>query len=218
MLSDEYHRWYEKNRVWETTTWMGVSTWKLPMDAWILQEIIYQTKPEWIIETGTGKGGTALFCATILELLATDDHDGDVITIDVKNHLAEIENSRMQEIWNRKVKFIKGNSTDPDVVEQIRNHVGLEGWSTMVILDSWHTKDHVLEEMNIYSHYVSRGCYLIVEDTHVNGHPVEWDYKDGGPHEAVQEFLSKRDDFVVDKERERLQMTFNPGGYLRRVE
>jgi cephalosporin hydroxylase len=86
----------------------------------------------------------------------------------------------------------------------------------MVVLDSDHHKDHVLEELRLYSPLVSVGQYLIVEDTHFNGHPILKNFGPG-PWEAVEEFLRERPDFAVDSSREKYGMTFNPHGYLRRV-
>jgi cephalosporin hydroxylase len=85
-----------------------------------------------------------------------------------------------------------------------------------VILDSDHSKDHVKREMDLLSDYVSVGSYLIVEDTNINGHPAYRKFGPG-PYEAVVEFLSKNDDFVMDRSREKFLMTFNPKGYLKRV-
>ena len=87
----------------------------------------------------------------------------------------------------------------------------------MVILDSLHTAEHVGAELELYADIVSPGCYLVVEDMNVNGHPVLPDYGPG-PTEAVEAFLATTDEFVVDRDRERFLMTLNPGGYLRRVD
>ena len=85
----------------------------------------------------------------------------------------------------------------------------------MVVLDSDHTRDHVAEELRLYAPLVTSGCYLVVEDTNVNGNPVLPEFGPG-PQEAVAEFLAQTDDFEVDHEREKLMLTFNPNGYLRR--
>jgi len=86
----------------------------------------------------------------------------------------------------------------------------------IVILDSDHGKEHVLDELRIYSRFVSRDSYLIVEDTNLNGHPVNPDFGPG-PMEAVQDFLKNNDQFIIDKSREKFYLTFSPGGFLRRV-
>jgi cephalosporin hydroxylase len=109
---------------------------------------------------------------------------------------------------------MKGNSIDQRIVKQIYSVA--RNQKNIVILDSWHSKEHVLKELNLYSSLVPVGSYLIVEDTHVNGHPIQWEYGEG-PYEAVQEFLKTNSTFVVDKECEKLLITFNPNGFLKKV-
>jgi cephalosporin hydroxylase len=87
--------------------------------------------------------------------------------------------------------------------------------AVMAVLDSDHSYEHVLKELEAYGPLVTPGCYMIVEDTNVNGHPVVPDHG-SGPAEAVETFLNESAFFDVDRDRERLLMTFNPGGYLRR--
>jgi cephalosporin hydroxylase len=217
--SDEYHRWYEENRVWETTTWMGVPAWKLPNDAWVIQELVWRVRPGIVVETGTGCGGSALFYASLLKLLdvlpRSGGHNSYVITIDRENRFEKYlanASDEVRNLWETRVAFIEGDSIKvfPDVRECA------DGFPIMVLLDSWHSKDHVLREMELYSELVTPGSYLIVEDTHVSGHPVPWEWGEG-PFEAVEEFLSRHGEFEIDRSCERLGMTFNPGGFLRRV-
>ena len=205
-VSDDYHIYFEKYRLWENITWLGVPMWKLPNDAMIIQEIIYETKPEAIIETGTGFGGSTLFYASILKLMG----GGKVLTIDVRDDFKRRLKFNMVD-WV--LPFI-GSSIDPDMVKGISELV--EGRSTMVILDSFHSEEHVSKELEIYADLVSVGNYLIVEDTHVGGNPVEWEYGEG-PMGAVKRFLEKDKRFEVDKSREKLVMTFNPSGFLRKI-
>ena len=208
-LSEEYHKWYEENRIWEKTTWLGTPMWKLPFDSFVMQEIIFNVQPDLIIETGTGCGGSSVFYASIMQLL----NKGKVITSDIdgsKQNWYTVPIPIMNRIYP-----INGSSTDPKTVELVEELYD-ENETTMVILDSWHSYDHVLEEMWIYHKYVSKFSYMVVEDTHVNGHPVEWEHGKG-PYEAVQEFLKVNDDFVIDRVCEKYEMTFNPGGYLRRA-
>ncbi len=205
-ISDPYHIYFEKNRLWENITWLGVPMWKLPNDAMIIQEIIYETKPEAVIETGTGFGGSTLFYALILKLIG----QGKVLTVDVRDDFERYKNSNLIG-WI--ISFI-GSSIDLDIVRRISELV--EGRSTMLILDSCHSEEHVSKELDLYADLVSVGNYLIVEDTHVGGNPVEWEYGKG-PMEAVKKFLEKDKRFEVDKSREKLVMTFNPSGWLKRI-
>ncbi len=170
------------------THWLGLPSQKVVTDAWIYQELIFKVGPQLIIETGTAKGGGAHFLASICELL----NYGEVVTIDIQN--------RMKKVRRRLTRII-GSSTDPFVVNQIN----AEGKTVMVILDSEHTYEHVWKELEIYGPMVSKGSYLIVEDTYL---PVV--------EKAVKEFLEVNSDFCVDEECEKFFATYNPGGYLKR--
>jgi cephalosporin hydroxylase len=206
-ISDDFHKWYEMNRIWENTKWLGVPMWKLPFDAFVIQELIHNIRPDYVIETGTGCGGSAVFYASIFQLL---DH-GRVITIDVDNSKHEwcYDNEKVLD----RITFILGNSVDIQTTEKVESLVNKH---CLVLLDSWHSYEHVLLEMNLYSKFVSIGSYMIIEDTHVNRHPIEWRYGKG-PYEAVEDFLKINDNFIVDENCERHDLTFNPNGYLRRI-
>jgi cephalosporin hydroxylase len=208
-ISDNFHKQYEKNRMWENTKWLGVPMWKFPGDCLVIQDIIYEIKPDYIIETGTGLGGSSIFYASILELM----YHGMVLTIDIdhtKHQLSLCYNSGVVSRINR----ITGNSIDANIIEDVSRFANNK--RCMVVLDSWHSYEHVLKEMKLYSGFVAVGSYLIVEDTHVSGHPVPWEYGKG-PYEAVKKFLKTNNDFVVDKSREFHGLTFNPNGYLKRI-
>jgi len=209
-ISDDYHIWYEENRIWETTKWLGVPIWKLPNDMLIMQELITNVRPDFLIETGTAHGGSAVFYASIFQLL---DH-GKVITVDIESNKHNWNWYNTSENVLSRIKFIIGSSIDIKTIEIVNSIVGNK--KCLVVLDSWHSYDHVLEEMRLYSHFVSTGSYLIVEDTHINN-PIKWKYGKG-PYEAVEDFLKIDNSFEVDKNCERLGCTFNPGGYLLKKE
>jgi cephalosporin hydroxylase len=176
---------------------------KSPFDIWVLQEVIYETKPDLIIEAGTWKGGSALFMATYLDLL----QHGKVITVDIEHPPNLPQHPR--------ITYLLGSSTAPEIVAQIKSAIGPHD-KVLVVLDSDHHRDHVLNELKIYSQLVTTGSYLIVEDTNVNGHPVLAEFGPG-PMEALQEFLKTNSSFEIDKSREKFLMTFNPNGYLRKL-
>ncbi|GAF72421.1 unnamed protein product, partial [marine sediment metagenome] len=205
---DEYHQFYEQARLWENSYWFGIPMWKLPFDAMVIQELIYQLRPEYIIETGTGWGGSTLFYAGICELLG----EGKVITIDIEHKLQPADISQHE--WSDRITFLHGSSTNSLIFDKIREMA--EGKRNLVILDSWHTYEHVSEELELYEELVPVGSYIIVEDTHVSGHPVEWAFGKG-PYEAVESFLSTRDYFEPQYWCEKYIMTFNPKGYLKRI-
>jgi cephalosporin hydroxylase len=204
-LSDDYHQWYEAVKVWKRTKWFGTPMWKLPFDAFIIQDIITEIEPDYIIETGTGHGGSAMFYASLCELMGK----GKVITVDIE---VKVEFPRKYKFEDRLIPIF-GGSTNPLVFDKIKEKA--EGKRNIVLLDSWHSYDHVLEEMKMYSDLVPVGSYMIVEDTHVSGHPVEWDYGKG-PYEAVEKFMKMKSGFEIDKGREVYRFSFNPNGYLRR--
>jgi cephalosporin hydroxylase len=169
---------------------------------WIYQEILHEVRPGVIVETGTFSGGSALYLANICDILGS----GRILTIDLDPQPDLPEHPR--------ITYIRGSSISPEVVDRVRELS--QGQTVMAILDSDHHADHVLAEMRAYAPLIKMGSYLVVEDTNVNGNPVLPDWGPG-PREAVQRFLAETDAFVVDREREKFFMTFNPGGYLKRV-
>jgi len=200
-IIDQFHRLYYDSVVFSNTSWLGVTALKCPLDMWIYQEIIHEVRPDVIVECGTAHGGSALFLASMCELLGK----GQVVTMDVEEKPGQPQHPR--------IRYLLGSSTSGEIVEQVRDAVRDQD-RVMVILDSDHSKDHVLAELGIYSELVTPGSYLIVEDTNL-GHPVRPDFGPG-PMEAVEEFLAARTDFAADRSREKFFLTFNPGGYLRR--
>ena len=203
-IVDEFHKlYYESPDTWRKTFWLGIPAQKCPLDLWIYQEIIFEVKPDVIIECGTFAGGSALFLASVCDAVKR----GTIITIDVEDREGKPRHKR--------IKYLLGSSTSKEIVDKVRRSTR-NRHSVMVILDSDHSKDHVLKEMRIYSTFVTKGSYLIVEDTNINGHPVFPDFGPG-PMEAVQQFLSENKVFVVDRSRAKFYMSFNPNGWLRRV-
>ncbi len=190
-------------KTWETTSWLGIPTAKCPLDLWIYQEIIFELKPDAIVECGTAQGGSALFLASMFDLV----NKGEIITIDIE-HKGSLPR-------HKRIKYLLGSSTSKEIAEKVKNLIKNKA-KVMVILDSDHHKPHVLNELRIYSKFVTKGNYLIVEDTNINGHPVLPGYGDG-PMEAVEEFLKENKNFIVDKSKEKFYMTFNPKGYLRKI-
>jgi len=118
-----------------------------------------------------------------------------------------------QSSWVSGVEYIKGSSTDLGIVARLAQES--RGKKTMVLLDSDHSRAHVAQELEAYAPMVSLGQYLIVEDTNINGHPALPGFGPG-PMEAADEFLTRHSEFERDPSRERLMLTQNPGGYLRR--
>jgi len=187
--------------------WLGVQTIQNPLDAWVTQEIIWDTKPDFIVETGTHKGGSAALWATIL---AQVNPDGRIITIDIED---KVTKAAELPIVARSVDFIVGSSVDPAVVADVVERT--KGKKVLVILDALHTEEHVGKELAAYSPIVNIGSYIIVQDTEVPMTPPALRY--GGVARAAAAFVASNDHFEVDKSRERLVLTNNGGGFLKRV-
>jgi cephalosporin hydroxylase len=200
-----FHRFYYQamERTWENTRWLGYRIQKFPGDVWVYQEIMTEIRPDWIIETGTNWGGGAYFVASICDLLG----HGRVVTIDLdaKPNLPD----------HPRITYLSGSSTAPEIIGRVRAMTA-DSRVVMVVLDSDHSCEHVSAELRAYGDLVTAGSYLIVEDTNIAGHPVLRGLS-RGPYEAVQDFLARDSRFELDRSREKFMMTFNPGGYLKRV-
>ena len=199
-------------------TWLGRPIIQFPQDIVATQEIIWRVRPDLIIETGIARGGSLIFSASLLELLGGD---GLVVGVDVdirEHNRVEIEHHPLA----KRITMIQGSSVDDSAVRQVQSYVA--GRSTvLVMLDSNHTHEHVLRELNLYSPFVTPGSYLIVYDTLIEHMPDDmypdrpWRRGDN-PLTAVKEFLAQNSDFEVDHEVEqKLLITVAPGGYLRRI-
>jgi cephalosporin hydroxylase len=197
-------------------SWMGRPVIQFPQDLVALQEIIWDVQPDLIVETGIAHGGSIVFSASMLELIGGP---GKVVGVDIDiraHNRAAIEEHPMA----HRIAMIEGSSTAEDVVAQVREHA--QGTSSvLVILDSNHTHEHVLEELELYSPLVTPGSYLVVFDTVIEDMPPDafpdrpWGRGDN-PKTAVHEFLARSDRFEIDKEiSDKLLMTVAPDGYLR---
>jgi len=196
------HDVFYASDAWTKAGWLGTQALKNPLDLWVYQEIIAETRPELIVETGTWRGGSALYMASVCDLLG----EGEIVSIDV----APMRDDYPQ---HPRITYLAGrSSTDPEVVEEVRTR--LDGRRTLIILDSDHSQAHVEEELAAYAPLVPVGCYLIVEDSNIG--QIRKDLMPG-PLQAIEAFLATTNQFEVDREREKFLLTFNPSGYLRRV-
>jgi cephalosporin hydroxylase len=202
---DAFHQLYFKHfrSTWMDTWWMGTRVFKNPMDLIIYQEIITELKPDLIIETGTCLGGSALYLSHICDLIG----HGHVVTVDVDPPDGKPLHQRLT--------YLQGSSVSPELVQKVRSLIK-PGHKVLVILDSDHKQPHVARELAIYSDLVTPESYLIVEDTNINGHPVDQKYGPG-PYEAVEDFLKTDKRYIVDSKKEKFLFTFNPRGYLKRI-
>lgn len=198
--------------------WLGRPIIQYPQDIVAIQELIWRVKPELIIETGVAHGGSLILSASILELIGGK---GKVVGIDIdirKHNRREIERHRMF----KRIVLIEGSSTDGAVAQRVRK-LARGRKPIMVFLDSSHSHDHVLKELELYAPLVHKGSYCVVFDTIIKDIPERfygprpWDRK-RNPATAVKAFLNKNKDFSIDRDIEnKLLITVAPGGYLCRV-
>ena len=197
-------------------SWMGRPIIQYPQDMIMMQELIWEIKPDLIIETGIAHGGSLIFYASIMELIGKGEILG--VDIDIRDHnRKEIEAHPMF----KRIKMIQGSAIDPSVIEQVKKHA--EGKKTiMVSLDSNHTHEHVLEELKLYSGFTTVGSYCVVFDTIVEDLPKgsidrPWDVGNN-PKTAVFEFLKTHSNFEIDKQIDnKLLISVAPDGYLKRT-
>ena len=199
-------------------SWMGRPIIQYPQDMIAMQEIMWSVKPDLVIETGIAHGGSLIYYASILELMGNGEVLG--IDIDIRDHnRAAIEKHPMY----KRISMIQGSSIDKDIVERVRQIA--EGKERiMVCLDSNHTHEHVLSELEMYSPFVSLNSYIVVFDTIVEHLPTGYFSQErpwgisNNPKTAVDIFLKENPDFVIDDQVDnKLLISVAPGGYLKRV-
>ena len=196
-------------------SWMGRPVIQFPQDLVAMQEIIWRVRPRLIVETGIAHGGSLIFYASMLELLGGD---GLVLGVDIdirEHNRREIEAHPMF----KRIRMLEGSSIDPQIVAEVHRLAG-DRQPVIVTLDSNHTHDHVLAELEAYAGLVHKGSYLVVFDTVIEDLPAgsfpdrPWD-KGNNAKTAVHEFLRRTPRFTIDRQTEdKLQITVAPDGYL----
>jgi cephalosporin hydroxylase len=159
-----------------------------PFDMQLYQELIFREKPAFILQTGVAAGGSLLYYATLLDIMGASP-DVLVLGVDI------ILRPEVKKITHPRIRLFEGSSVDPKVLDQVRK--ALPPGRGLVILDSDHSEQHVAAELKAYKEFVRPGCYLIVEDTNINGHPVYRTFGPG-PFEAMVEFVRENPDFTSD--------------------
>ncbi len=199
-------------------SWMGRPIIQYPQDMIAMQEIIWDVKPDLIIETGIAHGGSLIYYASLLELIGSGEVLG--IDIDIREHnKKEIESHKMY----KRIKMIQGSSIDNKIVEEVKKYAkGKE--KILVVLDSNHTHEHVLQELNAYAPLVSLNSYIVVFDTIVEDLPEGYFSQkrpwgiNNNPKTAVFEFLKSNKNFLIDEQIDnKLLISVAPKGYLKRV-
>jgi cephalosporin hydroxylase len=205
MTLEDWMLYHQTDIVFDQCTWMGVRALKSPLDAWIYQEIIYEVRPDIIVELGSMWGGSTLYLANLLDLMG----HGQVVSVDISRERFSSKHERFV--------LITGSTTDPHVIAKVR--ALCDGKKVLVIHDAAHDKATVLADLRTYSPLISVGSYLIVEDGFGDlfypGTPIGM--AEDGPLPAIEQFIQEHPEFVIDKRRERYLLTTNPLGFLKRV-
>ncbi len=213
---DLARRWTKamwNDSLWTKVQWLGVPVWQWPTDLVILQELIAKLRPRAIVETGVALGGTAVFYASILELLGID---GRVVSIDIQIDPAARSNIAAFP-FSRRIHLIEGDSASEAVHSELQKELAGES-NVLVCLDSDHSYAHTLAELRLFSRYVPVGGYMVLFDTICqqlagvpNGDP-SWSHDN--PLAALKKFLAENPGFASDPDYEKYLVTFSPQGFL----
>ena len=198
-------------------SWMGMPIIQYPQDMIAMQEIIWEVKPDLIIETGIARGGSLIYYASLLELIGNGEVLG--VDIDIREHNRnEIEKHPMF----KRIKMIQGSSVSSETADKVREHASGKK-KVMVCLDSNHTQEHVLRELELYAPLVTASSYLVVFDTIVEHLPENqsserpW-RKGNNPQTALIEFLKRNKNFEIKNDiNGKLLLSVAPGGYLKKI-
>jgi cephalosporin hydroxylase len=203
-------------------SWLGRPIIQYPQDMIAMQELIWKIKPDLIIETGIAHGGSLIFSASILTLLEAcgEIENGEVLGIDIdirKHNKKAIERHPM----SKKITMFEGSSISNEMIKKV-HEFAKRGKNILVCLDSNHTHEHVLSELNAYAPLTSVGSYCVVFDTLIEDmrqglYDRPWD-KGDNPKTAVWEYLKTHSEFEIDESiQNKLLITVAPDGYLKRV-
>ena len=202
--------------LWRQVRWLGVPVLQWPTDLILMQELIAELRPRVIVETGLYLGGTAVYYASLLQLLGIE---GRVISIDIQIHpeaRRNIEASRFRD----SIRLIEGDSKSKAVHQELARELGGES-NVLVCLDSDHSYAHTLGELRAFARYISVGGYLVLFDTICeeladtpNGDPA---WKKDSPMQALRDFLAENPAFATDPRFSKYLVSFAPRGFLKRM-
>jgi cephalosporin hydroxylase len=198
-----FHDLIESTGNFSHVTWLGRPIWQNVLDLWVLQEAIAEIKPALLIETGTNRGGSALFFAHLFDLM----NRGEIVTIDVE---------KLHDITHPRITFLHGGSTSTAILDAVRARAANAVGPVLVTLDSDHRAEHVRAELDAYAALVTPGSYCLVQDGVIDTLPM---FAPGrpGPLPAIDAFLREHPEFEVDEERCcKFLISHHPRGWLRR--
>lgn len=204
-------------------SWLGRPIIQNPIDMMAMQELMWRVQPDLVIETGIAHGGSLIFSASMLELIAACGGNSEArvlgIDIDIREHNRQ---AILQHPMAKRITMLEGSSVAPEVVAQVHGAVQNKQ-KVMVFLDSNHTREHVLAELEAYAPLVSKDSYCVVFDTFVEDVPADvfegrpWQ-PGNSPKTAVHAYLQKHPEFAIDQSMQhKLQITVAPDGFLKRI-
>ena len=236
-IADRFTSAYIDQNLMFDNHYLGVEIWQNPFDMWVFQQVLTELKPDIIIETGTAHAGSTLFFATVMEKIKPDAR---IITVEIDPDVDKnIAKARAYPVFNRMVRLIKGDSVSKDTIKQIQGLIeevknaksktkklaDNQELVVLVTLDSLHSANHVLKELEQYTQFVSSGSYIVVQDTIIDKKKKYFDWfvmpwdetAEAGPAQAIRIFLEQNHDFEIDRQREKYYFTFYPDGFLKRI-
>jgi cephalosporin hydroxylase len=198
---------HQEKIVFDHVRWMGIPTLKNVLDCWIYQEILWEVKPDALIELGSYAGGSTMYFCHLFDIIG----HGQVISLDQDRSRYQAKHPRLIDLT--------GDCSDADIVAQVGRLC--TGKKVMAIHDADHSRHAVLRDLRLYAPFISVGSYFVVEDGVVDVFDhrasAQLGWSEPGPLAAVREFLAGDDRFVVDESRERYLITYNPSSWLKRV-
>ena len=214
LLSNLWIKVAAEKKIMYEPNWLGMKIIQFPSDVLAIQELIWEVKPDLIIETGVAHGGSLVLSASILELIGKGEVLG--VDIDIRSHnRVKIE---AHPLFHR-INLLEGSSISQDILEKVSDFAK-DKKKIMVFLDSNHSTHHVLEELESYSNFVSIGSYIVAHDGAQGwvweiprGKPA---WKDDNPLTAIDKFLKKNKNFKISEEPTRFKITSSPNGFLKR--
>ena len=199
-------------------SWMGLPIIQCPQDIIAMQEVIWKVMPDTIIETGIARGGSIAFYSSMMDMMGIEDGKVIGVDIDIRSHNRDAIEKHPT---SKRIHLVEGSSIDQQTVDRVKE-ISADGKTILVCLDSMHTKDHVLEELRLYSEFVTPGSYLVVFDTTIeylpdNFYPERPWGAGNSPMTAIDEFLKEISDFEIDRGiSDKLLITVARNGFLRK--
>jgi cephalosporin hydroxylase len=199
--AEQIEQWSLELRKKQPIYFLGVPMRQIPTDNWQINELMWEVKPDYVIETGTLHGGSALFYAAMLEFI---NPEGKVLTVDVNEEQIHAE-AKNHPLWAKRIEFVLGSSIAKEVHQQLAAKIG-EGKRVFVMLDTLHAPEHVATELDLYAQYVHVGGYMVLQDSYYEGLP-----------EVLDEFLNSHPGWIRDtKADDRFIFSKYRGGFLKR--